>query len=141
MLPRSHSPQERQSTFYNSIGYDFFFFFFFFFLLRGGELMSSLDPRHHYFLIIYVMLLPGMMHAVRNRRMSLPGSVPHCEQCVCGGVSKDTLPVMLSICFAKAFMTEDVFCSRIPGRVSFYFHCMWKKKGFSSVVQSVVKNK
>lgn len=77
MLPRSHSPRERQSTFYNSIGYDFSFFF-----LCGGELMSSLDPRHHYFLIIYVMLLPGMMHAVRNRRMSLPGSVPHCEQCV-----------------------------------------------------------
>lgn len=48
--------------------------------LCGGELMSSLDHLHHYFLIIYVMLLPRMIHAVRNRRISLPDCMPHFEQ-------------------------------------------------------------
>lgn len=50
--------------------------------LCEGELMSSLDHLHHCFLIIYVMLLPRMIHAVRNRRIGLPDYTTFWAVCV-----------------------------------------------------------
>lgn len=37
------------------------------------------DHLHHYFLIIYVMLLPGMIHAVHSRGISLPDCIAQYE--------------------------------------------------------------